>query len=121
MSFVINPIPPLEILSNLCLLLLILNLKFFQSPCFNKVRNYVKLGTRVKTNKYKHDFFLSLRPFREESLCVGKYGGSVRVRERSAAEKYGGTLAACTALHRSLNIYYPLFFSVSLEQYYLNQ
>ena len=30
MSFVINLIPPLEILSNLCLLLLILNLKFFQ-------------------------------------------------------------------------------------------
>ena len=30
MSFMINPILPLEILSNLCLLLLILNLKFFQ-------------------------------------------------------------------------------------------
>ena len=49
-----------------------------------------------------------------ESLCIGKYGGSVWVRQNSAAEKYSGTLAACMALHRSLNI--TRYFSV----YHLN-
>ena len=83
-------------------------------PNYNMCRHIKTVHPTTNVEHYAGLY--TLGPHEQESLCIGKYSRFVRVQQTSAAEKYGGMHGTA-----SESQYYPLFFSVSLEQYYLNQ